>query len=381
MEDLASLTVFSTFLLQFDNVKFSQYVGAHKANAWPFDETTYTDVPAEPKPFSIKLDSNGLFQELIVPSDYSIVERNMARAWASQLQINAGQIRAGKRGFKSREQSINGVCDVTYSVSGQAVRKSVSHSDDCEKVNFRFINDYRSLPCDGKMNNGFAGDYPSSLATTVFNVERAGDKFRFKSIVTSGTFIAQFYEEAGAAQAVYTNQTSVVVDRKSSSGDISVSGGTSITDLSYEWADNDYKWDKDRDLKAKEPFFATGEYYDDDQSKLKRVVVEGIIAQKTIIEKLDKTDKTIQGAHRAGINSILPAFMALDYSTLKSIADDLYADKSEAGVSKSNVFGELLGSTGTTAAALVIKDLILEDKFDNPRDAARVLSAIPFHIR
>ncbi len=73
--------------------------------------------------------------------------------------------------------------------------------------------------------------------------------------------------------------------------------------------------------------------------------------------------------------------MALDYNNLKSIADQLYADKSEAGVSKANVFGELLGSAGTTAAALVIKDLLLEKKFDNARDAARILTAVPFHIR
>ncbi len=119
-------------------------------------------------------------------------------------------------------------------------------------------------------------------------------------MVTSGTFIAQFFEEEGAAQAVYTNQTSIVVERKSSASDISVSGGDTITDLSYEWADTDYKWDQDRDLKAKEPFFATGEYFDDDPAKLKRVVIEGIAAQKTILENLDKEDKNIQNAHRYG---------------------------------------------------------------------------------
>ncbi len=73
--------------------------------------------------------------------------------------------------------------------------------------------------------------------------------------------------------------------------------------------------------------------------------------------------------------------MALDYDTLKSIADQLFSDKSESGVAKSNVFGELLGSAGTTASALLIKDMVLEKKFDNARDAARLLTAIPFHIR
>ncbi len=164
----------------------------------------------------------------------------------------------------------------------------------------------------------------------------SGSRFRINRMVTSGTFIAQFFEEQGAAQAVYTNQTSHVVERKSSSGDIRVSGGVTYTDLAYEWADSDYKWDqvrdiqrsfllkhtgnkenvykrydsmrstcnpppsyyKDRELKDKEPFFATGQYFDDTQENLKQVVTRGIAAQKTILENLDKSNSNIQNAHK-----------------------------------------------------------------------------------
>ncbi len=76
--------------------------------------------------------------------------------------------------------------------------------------------------------------------------------------------------------------------------------------------------------------------------------------------------------------------MALDYNNLKSVADQLYRAASsgnEEAVAKANIFGELLGSAGTTASAMVIKDLLLQKKFDNARDAARILTAIPFHIR
>lgn len=66
---------------------------------------------------------------------------------------------------------------------------------------------------------------------------------------------------------------------------------------------------------------------------------------------------------------------------MKSLAEELLADKSEDGVMTSNIFLELLGSAGTSAAALVVRDLVLENKFDNDRDAARTLSSIPFHIR
>ena len=43
-------------------------------------------------------------------------------------------------------------------------------------------------------------------------------------------------------------------------GDINPSG-ESIRELAYEWADKDYKWDVDRDLKAREPLFGSGQYY------------------------------------------------------------------------------------------------------------------------
>ena len=36
---------------------------------------------------------------------------------------------------------------------------------------------------------------------------------------------------------------------------------------------------------------------------------------------------------------------------------------------------------GTTASALLVKDMVLAGKFDNDRDAARILTSVPYHIR
>ena len=68
-------------------MRFTQYVGAHEAKAWPYDSTTWTPVQADPPAFAVQLDSDGLFQELIVPSGASVFQRNLMRAWASQLQV------------------------------------------------------------------------------------------------------------------------------------------------------------------------------------------------------------------------------------------------------------------------------------------------------
>ena len=74
-------------------------------------------------------------------------------------------------------------------------------------------------------------------------------------------------------------------------------------------------------------------------------------------------------------------FLTHSSSTLKSMAMEFLGDKSEKGVWMSNMFNEYLGNTGTSASAMVVKDLIMTKKFANDRDAARILTSIPFSIR
>ena len=93
--------LFGLSLLQFENLKFSQYVGAHDAKAWPYDDTTFTPAKMQnPPPFQIKLNSDGLFDELIVPADASLMQKNIMRGWAAQLQMNSAEIKKGLKGFK-----------------------------------------------------------------------------------------------------------------------------------------------------------------------------------------------------------------------------------------------------------------------------------------
>ena len=80
---------------------FSQFVGAHAANVWPYDETSFTPAKIEnPAPFAIKLNRDGLFEELIVPSDVPLIQKNIMRGWAARLQINSAEIKEGKKGFR-----------------------------------------------------------------------------------------------------------------------------------------------------------------------------------------------------------------------------------------------------------------------------------------
>ena len=73
---------------------------------------------------------------------------------------------------------------------------------------------------------------------------------------------------------------------------------------------------------------------------------------------------------------MFPALYALDYASLKSLAEDLLADKSDGGVTKAKIFMEMLASSGTSASAMVIIDLIKAGKMSGDRDAALALTKV-----
>jgi len=150
--------------------------------------------------------------------------------------------------------------------------------------------------------------------------------------------------------------------------------------LEYEWEDSAYTWDTARDLKAKEPFFASGFFYDQG-ADVKGSLMAALNKQKELLGDHGNDKGTVRKAHMFGIDNMMPLMSAMNYDTLMGIYVQLFKDKSEDGVMKSNIFTELLGSTGTTAAAMVIRDLVKDRKFDNCRDTARVLISVPFHIR
>jgi hypothetical protein len=55
-------------------------------------------------------------------------------------------------------------------------------------------------------------------------------------------------------------------------------------------------------------------------------------------------------------------------------------DTSEKGVEKFQIFRELLGAAGSSPAAVLVKDFIVQGELED-RDAARMLSSIPYHLR
>ena len=126
----------------------SQYVGAVDVHSNAFDQTTYTSVPVGPMSFSVTSDENGIFKALSVKDGLSIFQKNLIKGWATQLQINAGEIRSGKKAFVSTEETLHGLCDISYTVTDSVLYKTVAHMKDCKNRRFRMIDDWRGHRCD-----------------------------------------------------------------------------------------------------------------------------------------------------------------------------------------------------------------------------------------
>ena len=77
---------------------------------------------------------------------------------------------------------------------------------------------------------------------------------------------------------------------------------------------------------------------------------------------------------------MFPALYALDYSNLKSLAEELLDDKSDSGVAKAKIFIEMLASAGTSASAVVVVDLIKDGRLKD-RDAAMALTKVSYLVR
>merc|ERR1712223_49133 len=130
--------------VKISDLKRSMHVGGHLPAEDPFAKTKFEPVADIEIAFSIKLDSNGLFESVKVPSGMPIFQKNIVKGWANQLQINSGKIKESgfPTAFKSEEKSIHGDCEVAYAVSAGQIVKSVSHMADCKNRKYRLIDDW-----------------------------------------------------------------------------------------------------------------------------------------------------------------------------------------------------------------------------------------------
>nr|WQH82008.1 vitellogenin [Caligus rogercresseyi] len=373
-----------TIKVKLSDVEFSQFNGKHEEGGnYPFDHTNFVATNRDIPPFQVSLDSHGLFKSLTVGPRLTLFQRNMIRGWAQKLQLNMDKIKDHGHGFSHEEQSIFGDCNTLYTVTDHKIVKSVSHTKDCKNRVHVLVDDWRGHLCHINPEHPENKENPNGLysaSNTVYVVDKKGDTFHPKAIIGSSSVVAQFYQEKGVSFIAHTNSTSVLKSVGGYSSDIVVVG-IPINDLKYEFEDKEYGWKSERDLKARETHLATGEFFEDDVSTLSKYVKTRIGDLYDIMHKMSAEKEVVAQAHTQGVNRVIPAMMAMDYNSLKSMSEELHGDTSPKGVFMYNMFNELLGSLGTSASALLVRDMVMENKFENYRDAVRILTSVPFHIR
>ena len=89
--------------VEISDLERSVFVGGHLPTEDPFASTTYTKVDSNPVKFKVTLGADGKFRSLTLNSGMNIFQKNLAKGWAQNLQIDVGQISSGSKAFKSEE--------------------------------------------------------------------------------------------------------------------------------------------------------------------------------------------------------------------------------------------------------------------------------------
>ena len=269
------------------------------------------------------------------------------------------------------------------------------HQQDCLDRPYREVDNWRGWRCDGHYLNeavktkdgaympGRSDPNPGiSKSDAYYQMEeRPGGLRVVKEMGVEAAIGEQMFESAGAAQFVVNRRKLELVDVKRSGGGLGVPGGSvTHTDLTFEFDDAKYGWNTDRNLKDREDMFSIGNTAYDAPSVYGATVTARLDQLVSNFDISDHSAESVAKLHQAGAHSILPLMYAMDYDSLNTLLG-AFDVSSAAGKIKRNIYKELLVSTGTSAAAMLIKDLILKGATDGEADSMRMLTGIPFHVR
>jgi hypothetical protein len=171
--------------------------------------------------------------------------------------------------------------------------------------------------------------------------------------------------------------------------------GTTFEDLHYVWY-QEQNWDSDVDLSEQEMFYNNefaqfqsfyamdADIVDDQQTiqDLFYVAMQDFLDVYTADNINDKTKENINNLHKNGILVLTPYLMKMNYDSLFNIKERFVAEAEEVrnGDLAKHLFRELVSATGSNPSALLVKEMVMKQEYENDFTAARELLAIPFHI-
>merc|ERR1711892_603040 len=287
------------------------------------------------------------------------------RAFASSFQIDLPNVES-ERFWYSKESMMYGECNVAYNVESHEenhflLTKTLSHQADCTQQNYQLVNSLDGETCKGqkKMTPKLFNKIISEPEEKEF-LDTIGESFESEEPLSSKSWFRIEFE-----------------------------------DLHYVWHE-EKEWNSDVDLKEEEMFYNNefAQYQSfyamdadivDDQQAIQDmfyVAVQDFLEVYTADNGNDKTRENINNLHKNGILVLTPYLMKMNYDSLFSMKERLFEEAGEVrhGDLAKNLFRELVSATGSNPSALLVKEMVMKQEYENDFTAARELLAIPFHI-
>jgi len=352
---------------------------------------------------------NGMVTNIELPSSLSVNGKNMMRALASILQIDTEEHEI--KTWSKNEGSIHGQCEVQYTFLNMEkehhmeMTKSVSHVRDCTKRNFKLFDNSDAHSCNfvkedalhdhehahkHKMTKMHHTEPIHSNSMTTFQLkEVASNKFQIEKIFSAGAVVVQRFSEAGPTHVTLANRTLTLVEVNSAGSINSVENPQTYNDLEFEWTEGKVDWNNPLttdDLKAKESFFYNGYTIDEPQSAIMEALKDQIMRHaEELIDFHDPDyhqEETIRKLQEHSMQSVLPFFHALDYNSLTTLKSYYLNMRTDDQLKKSarDIFFEMLPVCGTWPAALVVKDIVMNNELKSDIETAKIVTSVPFHV-
>merc|ERR1711970_1545779 len=407
MSDVKIQVERNKLVVTIDNMQEAHYSHTYNRGGWPYRLTQEKIKDQNSKyipslgyeagnTFSMVLE-DGLVSQIELPQGLSLNGKNMMRALASILQFDTTG--HDMETWVKRERSIHGDCNMLYTFTrGDHEQKEISKTVSHFKL---FDNsDAQSCAAQGQMMNEHeptheqheevhAEPIHSNSITTLQLVELKPDKFNVKKIFSAGAVIVQRFSESGPTHVTLANRTLTLIEVKDKGTTHSVDNPKAFNDLEFEWMEGKTEWDAPlgiEDLKRKGSFFYNGYTLDEPQTDimeaLKDNIKKHVDEMRHFHDPSKNQDEVIQKLHQHDIQTLLSFFHSLNYDSLSKLKSYYIGLSSDNEIQKStkDIFFEMLPIAGSRPAALLVKDMVMNNDLQSDFDTARLLTSVPFHV-
>ena len=220
--------------------------------------------------------------------------------------------------------------------------------------------------------------------------EKDSQNLDIEKIFSSGAVVVQRFDVEGPTYTTLANRTLYLIEKKDITAEKTVQNPKVYNNLEFEWVQDELRWDEQKsveELKKRVGGFANGYKLDEDQQAivelLKKKIKDHVMEMERYIEPVKQRDEAVRRLHENSLQKLIPLVANLDYDNLNTLKQFYLTQRTDDNliIAQRNIFIEILPVAGTAPAALIIRDIVLNNELNSDLENARILASLPFHIR